>query len=129
MSVYNILGMLLLTIPLYYFWRMAAIVPSLLIIALMQMLLAIAYSVRRYPLCRPFDFKRLGEGSGMVKLGVAFVAAGIFASGAEFLIRSFLNTSGDLAVVGLYNAGYMLTITYADMVFSAMGTDYYPRLS
>ena len=23
----------------------------------------------------------------------------------------------------------MLTITYADMVFSAMGTDYYPRLS
>ena len=27
------------------------------------------------------------------------------------------------------NAGYMLTITYAGMVFSAMETDYYPRLS
>jgi O-antigen/teichoic acid export membrane protein len=36
---------------------------------------------------------------------------------------------GDLDVLGLYNAGYMLTITYAGMVFSAMETDYFPRLS
>jgi O-antigen/teichoic acid export membrane protein len=32
-------------------------------------------------------------------------------------------------VLGLYNAGYMLTITYAGMVFSAMETDFFPRLS
>jgi len=32
-------------------------------------------------------------------------------------------------VVGLYNAGFMLTVTYAGMVFSAMETDYFPRLS
>ena len=31
--------------------------------------------------------------------------------------------------MGLYNAGYMITITYAGMVFSAMETDYFPRLS
>ena len=45
------------------------------------------------------------------------------------LIRSYLNVTGDLDVLGLYNAGYMLTITYAGMVFSAMEADYYPRLS
>ena len=32
-------------------------------------------------------------------------------------------------MLGLYNAGYMLTVTYAGMVFSAMETDYFPRLS
>lgn len=31
--------------------------------------------------------------------------------------------------VGLYNAGYMMTMTYIGMVFSAMETDYFPRLS
>jgi O-antigen/teichoic acid export membrane protein len=65
----------------------------------------------------------------MVKLGIAFVLAGVLGSGAEMLIRSFLNVSSDLDVVGLYNAGFMLTVTYAGMVFSAMETDYFPRLS
>ena len=65
----------------------------------------------------------------MVRLGIAFVLAGIFGSGAEMLIRSYLNVTGDLDVVGLYNVGFMLTVTYAGMVFSAMETDYFPRLS
>jgi O-antigen/teichoic acid export membrane protein len=65
----------------------------------------------------------------MVRLGVAFTLAGIIGSGAEMVIRSYLNVTGDLEVLGFYNVGYMLTITYAGMVFSAMETDYYPRLS
>ena len=28
-----------------------------------------------------------------------------------------------------YNAGYMITMTYAGVIFSAMETDYFPRLS
>ena len=65
----------------------------------------------------------------MVRLGVAFTLAGIIGSAAEMVIRSYLNVVGDLDVLGLYNAGYMLTVTYAGMVFSAMETDYFPRLS
>ena len=65
----------------------------------------------------------------IVRLGVAFTLAGIIGSGAEMVIRSYLNVVGDLDVLGLYNAGYMLTITYAGMVFTAMETDYFPRLS
>ena len=65
----------------------------------------------------------------MVKLGIAFVFAGIMGSGADFVIRSYLNHVGSLNVVGLYNAGFMLTMTYAGMVFSAMETDFFPRLS
>ena len=65
----------------------------------------------------------------MVKLGIAFVLAGVMGSGADFVIRSFLNHETDLTVVGLYNTGYLVTMTYAGMVFQAMETDYYPRLS
>ena len=65
----------------------------------------------------------------MVKLGVAFTLAGVVGSGAEMFIRSFLNVTDSLDVVGLYNAGYMITITYAGLVFAAMESDYFPRLS
>jgi len=128
-SVYNVVSITLLTIPLLYYWRQAAIVPSLVIGALVQMLLTIGYSYRLFALKWSVDKNVLGEGMGMVKLGIAFVLAGILGSGAEFLIRTFLNTAGELADVGLYNAGYMMTMTYAGMVFSAMETDYFPRLS
>ena len=65
----------------------------------------------------------------MVRLGIAFVIAGILGSGAEFLIRSFLSYSASLETVGLYTAGYMMIMTYASVVFSSMESDYFPRLS
>lgn len=65
----------------------------------------------------------------MVRLGLAFIVAGVAASSAEFTIRSFLNNTGELATVGLYSAGYMIVMTYGNLIFTAMETDYYPRLS
>ena len=35
----------------------------------------------------------------------------------------------DVADVGLYSAGFTMIGTYVGMIFTAMGTDYYPRLS
>ena len=71
----------------------------------------------------------LRQGVGTVRVGMAFVLAGFMCSGAEYAVRSYLNYVGSEAVVGLYNAAYMLVVTYAGMVFSAMETDYFPRLS
>lgn len=129
LSVYAVVGALVTSVPLYYVWREQAIVPSLVIIALVQMVFTVVYSYKLFPLRISKDRRIVGEGMGMVKLGIAFVLAGILGSGAEFAIRSYLNNVGDLEAVGLYNAGYMMTMTYAGMVFQAMETDYFPRLS
>lgn len=120
---------LLITVPVYYFFRMNGIVPVIIFTTLATMVFTLSYSVKAFPYSLRGAKKVLGEGTGMVRLGVAFVLAGVFGSGSELAIRSFLNVEGDLDVVGLYNAGYLLTITYAGMVFSAMDTDYFPRLS
>ena len=128
-SIYGVLGALVSSVPLYLVWGESAIVPSLIVIALLQMLFTVFYSYRLYPLRLRHSRSLLGEGMGMVRLGIAFVLAGILGSGAEFVIRSYLNNVGDLEAVGLYNAGYMMTVTYASMVFQAMETDYFPRLS
>ena len=129
-QIFTVLAALVISIPIYYFFNQSGIVPVIVLMALVSMLLTIRHSYRLYPLCLRGAKGILGEGMAMVRLGVAFVVAGVLGSGAEMLIRSYLNVvTGDLDVVGLYNAGYMLTITYAGMVFSAMETDYFPRLS
>lgn len=128
-SVCNVFAVLFLTVPLLYIYGEAAIVPSLLVAALIQAILTIACSYKYYPLSISLAPSYLRGGCGLLKLGVSFVLVGMMGSGMEFLIRSFLNNAGTLETVGLYNAGYMMTMTYGSMVFSAMETDYFPRLS
>ena len=120
---------LIISVPLYYFFGQTGIVPVMVLMALAVTLLTLRYSYRLYPLALSGAKGILGEGMEMVRLGVAFVAAGVLGSGAEMLVRSYLNVKGDLDMLGLYNAGFMLIVTYAGTVFSAMETDYFPRLS
>lgn len=129
LSVYGAVVSLVLSVPLYYVWREQAIVPSLVLVALVQMLITIAYSYRQFPLRITGFLPCLGGGKGMVRLGMAFVLAGILTSGSEYMVRSYLNHVGDLSIVGLYNSSYAITVVYAGMIFQAMDTDYFPRLS
>lgn len=71
----------------------------------------------------------LADGLPMVKLGIAFVLAGICGQGAEYAIRALILRLGSLGDVGLYNSGYIIAVTYAAMVFTAVEADYFPRLS
>ena len=128
-SVLNVIAALITSIPLYYIWGETSIVPSLFVIALTQLLLVIVYSARRFPYNVSLSKQSLGKGVSMVTVGLAFVLAGVMGSGADFLIRSYMNNVDDLGMVGLYNAGFMMTMTYSGMVFTAMDTDYFPRLS
>lgn len=128
-SVINLVSSLVISLPIYYFFRISGIVPSLVLMALAQALATIAYSFKVCPPKLNFTRQLFRDGYGMVKLGIAFVVAGIFDSGADLLIRSYLNNVAQIDMVGMYNAGFMLTITYVSLVFSAMETDYFPRLS
>jgi len=114
---------------LFYFVGAKAIVPYLVSVAFAQMLFTIIHSYRLYPLRLSLRRKTLREGLPMVKLGLAFVAAGICGTGADFAIRAILNQVASLEIVGLYNSGFMMTMVYAGMIFSAFDSDFYPRLS
>lgn len=128
-SLYNVVLAFATSVPLYYFFGQAGIVPSLVLAGVAQCLTTIYHSFRLYPPRFSISRGAVRQGKGMVRLGIAFVVAGILGSGAEFILRSYLNHTGELYTVGLYNAGYVMTMTYAGMVFSAMETDYFPRLS
>ena len=118
---------LIISIPIYYVFGETGIVPVINLMALVTLLLTARHSLKLYPV--RWELVSLSKGSGMLRLGVAFTLAGIVGSGAEMFIRSFLNVIDSLDAVGLYNAGYMITITYGGLVFAAMESDYFPRLS
>lgn len=120
---------LIVTIPLYYQFNYKAIVPVISLIALINFLPAFVVSCRHHPYRVRSVGGFLTEGRPMVKMGVAFTFAAAFSSGSDMLVRALLNQVADLHVVGLYNAAYMITITYSSMVFSSMESDFFPRLS
>ncbi len=128
-QVFSVFAALLISVPVYYIWGESGIVPVIVLMAFATLLFTVSYSFRIFPLCLTGVQGILGEGMEMVRLGVAFTLAGIVGSASEMVIRSYLNVQGDLDMLGFYNAGYMLTVTYAGMVFSAMEADYFPRLS
>ncbi len=128
-QVINVFVALILAVAVFSTFGQAGIVPVIVLMAFVMMLTTIWYSYKLFPLRLRGSHGILGEGLGMVRLGVAFVVAGILGSGAEILIRAYLNRTGDLGAVGFYNAGLMIAVTYSGMVFSAMETDYFPRLS
>ena len=65
----------------------------------------------------------------VIVLGIAFLLGGVVASGSEMIIQGYLSATSSLSVLGLYKAGYQLSITYTGMIFTAVSNDFYPRLS
>ncbi len=127
-SILGVLSALLISIPLFIVWSYDAIIPSIILIGMVQMVLVVSFSYRYY---RPELLKgwgRLMEGKKMIAVGTAFVLSGAMGSGADFAVRAYLSDMS-VSLAGLFNTGYMLTMTYAGMVFAAMETDYYPHLS
>lgn len=121
---------LFIVIPLYYFYREAAIVPALIIISLLTFGATARFSFRVYPWRRTF-FSRASfrEGGPLIRLGVSFIIAGTFGALAEYLIRTFIVAQGSVADVGFYNTGVVLCVSYMGMVFVAIDNDYFSRLS
>ena len=62
-------------------------------------------------------------------MGVLISLQGMLAILASYFIRIFISRMGSIDDVGLFNAGFTIVNTYVGLVFTAMATDYYPRLS
>lgn len=129
-SVLSALVTLLLTIPFYYFWGMRGIVPALLLSTLGVMVMHLALSLSVFPWKVDLHSKEhLNKGWSLVKLGVPYILAATANMSVALGISLFIARAGSLSDVGLYGMGYNLVFTYAGVIFTAVDTDYFPRLS
>ena len=65
----------------------------------------------------------------MLIMGFVIALNGLILMGSSYIVRIYINSTGGIEDVGLYSAGFAIINSYVGMVFSAMLTDYYPRLS
>lgn len=121
---------LVVSIPLYYYLRIDGIVPGLFITAIFIYIVAQYFGNKIEIEKTKVSTKELKlEGKGMMVMGFMLSLSGIMVLGESYAIRIFINNVGGVEQVGLYNAGIALISTYVGLLFTAMETDYYPRLS
>ncbi|NMB52972.1 MAG: oligosaccharide flippase family protein, partial [Bacteroidales bacterium] len=121
---------LIFTLPLYYFWGIDGIVPGIIVASIISLMSSWFYSrkveiinvkVTRKETCL--------LGKNMMTMGFFISLSGLASLGASYLVRIFIRSFGSIDQVGLYNAGFTIITTYVGLVLTAMGTDYFPRLS
>lgn len=65
----------------------------------------------------------------MVRLGVPFMVSGLIVTIGQLLVRTLVQCDLGAAALGQFQAAWLISMTYIGFVLSAMGTDYYPRLT
>ena len=120
---------LLVSIPLYYIWRMAGIVPSLLASFFTFLFNYIASRKSKVQSQKISAKEAIKEGTPMLKLGIYMTISGFMTTLLNYIFIAWLNRYSSTAEVGYYQAGFTLVTRYVGLIFAAMATEYYPRLS
>jgi O-antigen/teichoic acid export membrane protein len=129
----NLLGTLLgllISIPLYYFFGEGGIVPAIILSAAsilsLNWFFANKVKIKKVAVDKETIIR---DGKQMLTLGFILSLGWLVSSLTSYVIRVFIGKHGNIADVGLYNAGLTIVGTYVGLVFTSMGTDYYPRLA
>ncbi len=121
---------LIISIPLYYSFGIQGIVPTFILTSITSLLLSWYYTQKirlqkvNIPLNRSFH-----EGLSMVKLGILVTLSSFISMLCANLVNIFISRFGSVSDVGLFQGGFNITNKYVGLVFAALVTDYYPRLS
>lgn len=121
---------LVIVIPLYYYFRIDAIAPAILISFLMTFLFSryFAKQVKVEPQ-KVTTREAFSKGKEMIQLGVTMSVSSLLVALGMFLTQLFVSNVGGVDEVGFYHAGVVIINSYVGMIFNAMSTDYYPRLA
>lgn len=133
LAMANIIGALIgliVSLPIFYFFRTQGIVPSLIISTFCAFLVSSYYTKSlKIVRCKQSIKETYVIGLGTVKLGVMMALSSISVYLIEIVVKSYITHYGGIQDVGLYQAGWSLNSSYLGMVLTAMSTDYFPRLS
>lgn len=121
---------LITSVPFFYFLGIEGIVPGLIFSTISN------YIVTRY-FVKKVTIKRLSitwreviiYGKEMILLGSTMVIGMLLSNFTSYIINLGISRLGNLSDLGYFNAGMSITMQAVGLVFSAMGSDYYPRLA
>lgn len=121
---------LVVTLPIYYLYGMNGIVPAIVIMSLLTLVVSFYFANKlNIPKALVTTKIIISEGKGMLRLGFMLSLSGLIAVFGAYLLRIYISNTGTIEDVGLYSAGFAIIGTYVGLIFSAMGSDFYPRLA
>lgn len=128
----NLLGnfySLIFTLPLFYFFKINAILPSILLSAIISFIISYIYynkmGIDKYTI----SFKNsLKKGKDILYFGGLMSINSFLPILSNYIIQLFINSNSSLVQVGLFNVGQLLINSYVGIIFTAMTMEYYPRL-
>ncbi|WNH13025.1 oligosaccharide flippase family protein [Thalassobellus suaedae] len=129
-NLYSSICSVFIVVPLYYFFGLDGIVPTIILTTLLGYLISKYFTFSIEIESDHKSLKRLFfEGKPMIKLGVTLSIGSLITLLVAYLIQVYITNTGGLTEVGYYNAGIIIINSYVGLIFEAMSKDYYPRLS
>ncbi|MDE6555695.1 MAG: oligosaccharide flippase family protein [Duncaniella sp.] len=125
-------GGLAISIPMFYYWRMGSILPSIIAYAAFALIATGWYSRRScsgLPRVSPGIGETWNIGRDFLRLGLFMTVADASTQLLNYAFVAWLNGAASTAEVGIYQSGYTIVSRYVGMVFTAIGVEYYPRLA
>ena len=120
----------IVTVAIFFALGEAAVVPALLAAALVTLGCSFWFA-RRVPVS-PLSVSLRETWSGarrLVGLGLAVMWSAVLVAGVDLLIRAIITRKFGIEGAGIYQAAWALSGMFANFVLSAMGADFYPRLT
>ena len=129
-SMIGALSGLITALPFYYLFGQNGITPSLIVSALTTLAVS-TYFVKKIKYQRVVISFRdtLGKSSLMIKMGISLMLLSFLGTFSDLIVSSYIRHSNGLDMVGYYQAGVTIISSYFGILITALGTDYYPRIS
>lgn len=129
----NIVGSiagLFAALPVFYFYGIDGVVPAIILTALGNYLVSLYFRTKvKFDKVNINWSETFSLGKPMVQLGLSLTLINLMTTAIAFALNAFISKTGNLSDLGLYNAGQAIVEGYVGMVFTAMATDYFPRLA
>ena len=133
-AISNVLSSVLITlvtVPIYYFFKFDGIIAVILATSFINLLVNFYFTrnikIDKISLSIADTFHK---GKPLLKMGFLLSINVIFGQICSYLIKLYLNGNGSSAeILGLFEVSSVILISYVGLIFNAMGTDFYPRIT
>lgn len=112
-------------------WRENGLLLFLILVPMARFLFGKIY-LSRLPALQapPIPLRELGQHwNNLARLGIAFMLAGLATTLGQLMVRAMVQRELGTEALGHFEASWVISMTYIGFVLTAMGTDYYPRLT
>jgi O-antigen/teichoic acid export membrane protein len=129
-NLFSGLLILICTVPILFFFKLEGVVFSILMYSLIPLTISWFFT-RNIQLKEVIisNQRLIQQGKELFFLGFTISLTRLMPLGATLLLNAYVSNLGGVAQVGLFTAGFSIISTYTGMIFTAMETEYFSRLS